>query len=98
MFRSLHTSPVAKIASATVLLAVTFFGGLTAISLSGVSEVRAEPETAAAMHSSKSDRLPVRAKGSACSSLGWPHFEQSCQFDMRRQVDDVRVVRVISLR
>jgi hypothetical protein len=50
------------------------------------------------MHSSKSDRLPVRAKGSACSSLGWPHFEQSCQFDMRRQVDDVRVVRVISLR
>jgi hypothetical protein len=45
MFRSFHTQLVTKIASATILLAVTFAGGLVAISMAGVSEVKAEPET-----------------------------------------------------
>ena len=47
MFRSFHTQLVTKIASATLLLAVTFACGLVAISMSGVSEVKAEPEPTA---------------------------------------------------
>ena len=79
-------------------MALTFAGGLVAISMSGVSEVKAEPEATAMVHSGKGDRLPVRGKGAACSSLGWPHYEPSCQFDRRRQANDLRAVRVISLR
>ena len=98
MSRSFHTPLVTKIASASILLTVTFVGVLVAISMSGVSDVRAEPETTAMAHPGKGDRLPVRGKGTACSSLGWPHYEPRCQFDMRRQATDLRTVRVISLR
>jgi hypothetical protein len=31
----------------------------------------------------KGDRLPALASGAACSSRGWPHYEQTCQFDLR---------------
>ena len=47
------------------------------------------------------DRLPEiakGAKGSACSARGWPHYEQSCLFDVRRSADEVRTVRLIVLR
>jgi len=42
--------------------------------------------------------LPVLVKGNACSSLGWPHYERNCQFDPRRPADEMRIVRVVSLR
>ena len=79
-------------------MALTFAGGLVAISMSDLSEVKAEPEATVIAHSGKGDRLPVRGKGTACSSLGWPHYEPSCQLDMRRQANDLSTVRVISLR
>ena len=41
------------------------------------------------------DRLPVVAKGAACSQHGWPHYEQSCLFDKRGAANDARKVRVI---
>jgi hypothetical protein len=79
-------------------LAAAFVGGLAVFPMSGVSEVRAAPEIGAAAHHAKADRLPALAKGTACSSRGWPHYERSCQFDMRRQIDEVRTVRIVSLR
>jgi hypothetical protein len=73
--------------------------------LSGVLQVSAEPQIAVpqvevAVHQShaKGDRLPVLVKGTACSPLGWPHYEQSCQFDRRRSADQAPAVRVIALR
>ena len=46
----------------------------------------------------KADRLSVAVKGTACSSRGWPNYEPSCQFDMRRPANEARTVRVIALR
>jgi hypothetical protein len=99
MFESFNAPLAAMLASAGAIMAITFIGG-SAIFLSGVLEVRAESpvEVAAQRPHAKGDRLPVFFKGTACSSLGWPHYEQACQFDMRRSADDVRIVRVLALR
>jgi hypothetical protein len=46
----------------------------------------------------KGDRLHALAKGSACSTRGWPHYEPSCQFDLRRSADaELGKVRVIAI-
>jgi hypothetical protein len=97
MFRRFRAPIAATVASVSVITAAACAGGL-AVFLSGVLEVKAEPKINVAVHHAKADRLPVLAKGTACSSLGWPHYEQSCQFDMRRQHDDVRTVRIVGLR
>ena len=99
MFRSFRTSIATKVVSITAVMAAALIGGV-AIFLSGVLEVRAEApaEPVIQQASAKGDRLPVFVKGTACSSLGWPHYEQRCQFDMRRAADDVRTVRVLALR
>ena len=99
MFRSFSAPPATVIASVGAVAAATFIGGL-AVFLSGVLEVRAEPQGKVAVHQAhpKGDRLPVLVKGTGCSSLGWPHYEPSCQFDMRRPVDDVRTIRIVALR
>ena len=49
-------------------------------------------------HFLKGDRLPILLKGSACSTLGWPHYEQHCLVDWRRTADEIPNVRVIALR
>jgi hypothetical protein len=46
----------------------------------------------------KADRLPIFVKGTACSKLGWPYYEQGCLFDDRVSADEVRTVRIIALR
>jgi hypothetical protein len=46
----------------------------------------------------KSDRLPESLKGAACSSHGWPYYEQNCKFDIRRSNHDAQMVRVIVVR
>jgi len=71
-----------------------------ALFLSGVPDVRAEIIEKPAVHQlqAKGDRLLVLTKGTACSSHGWPHYEQSCQFDMRRPADQARTVRIVALR
>ena len=48
--------------------------------------------------SMKVDRLAVVVKGAACSLHGWPHFERSCQFDLRKPDNQARTVRVLALR
>jgi len=82
-----------------VVIAAALIGGV-AVLWSGLLEVRAEPQAAVALHqlAAKGDRLPGVAKGAACSLLGWPHYEQSCQFDKRRPAGDMRTVRIIAIR
>jgi len=58
----------------------------------------AKAETATVSPDMKGDRLALRTQGTACSDLGWPHYEQHCIFDRSRSADDVRTVRVIVLR
>ena len=95
----LRNRPFVTIASVGAIVTATLVGGVSVL-LSGVLEVSAEPQVKPAVYlvNAKSDRLPVLVKGAACSSRGWPNYEQSCQFDKRRSVDDTRVVRVIALR
>jgi hypothetical protein len=99
MFHSLSAALATGIASAGAITAATLVGGVTVL-LSGVPAVRAAPQIKAATYQTlaKSDRLPVASKGTACSALGWPHFETTCQFDMRRPASEFRAVRVIELR
>lgn len=47
--------------------------------------------------SAKAARLTVAVKGSACSLQGWPNFERSCQFDLRKPENEARKVRVLAL-
>ena len=58
----------------------------------------AKTETGTMLPDAKGDRLALRAQGTACSDLGWPHYEQRCIFDRSKRADQVRTVRVISLR
>ena len=99
MLGSFNAPSATAIVSASAIMTAAFVGGLAVI-LSGAPEVKAEPQIKIAVDHvhAKADRLPVAVKGPACSSLGWPHYEQACQFDMRRSVDDVRIVRVLALR
>jgi hypothetical protein len=46
----------------------------------------------------KGDRMPARTQGTACSDLGWPHYEQRCIFDRSKPAGEVSTVRVISFR
>jgi hypothetical protein len=41
---------------------------------------------------------PILLTGGACSMLEWPHYEQSCQFDMRPRPAELRTVRIIAVR
>ncbi len=43
-------------------------------------------------------RHAILPRGTACSAHGWPHFEQSCQFDRRNPANEARNARVIILR
>jgi hypothetical protein len=97
MFKFISASRA--IASAGAIAAATLAGGLTVL-LSDAPTVRAEPQIAAATDQAlaKGNRLTVVAKGTACSALGWPHFEATCQFDLRRPAGEMRAVRVIALR
>ncbi len=94
MFKSVIAKSITAIAAATVVAGLVVF--LTSIA----PEAKADPQVTSALGSpqAKSDRLPVVLKGAACSLRGWPHYEQSCQFDRRELADETRTVRVIALR
>jgi hypothetical protein len=99
MSKSSRTQLVTPIASGAAVALTAVLGGLV-VFLSSVPAVKAESplEVAAQQQLAKADRLPVLVKGTACSSLGWPHYERHCQFDMRRPADEMRAVRIIALR
>jgi hypothetical protein len=46
----------------------------------------------------EADRVPVRAKGAACSSRSWPYYDQDCRFDLRAPAKEAQTIRVIDLR
>jgi hypothetical protein len=99
MIKPVNKPLITTIASVGAIVAASLIGGV-AVFLLGVPEVRAEALDKAAVHrlQAKGDRLPVLVKGTACSAQGWPHYEQGCQFDMRRPADEVRTVRIVALR
>jgi hypothetical protein len=81
---------------------IAVVGAAALASLIAVSVALAPPATAAQTQDTvqshtKGDRLPMRSTGSACSSFGWPNYEQSCQFDLSRSSDAARTVRVLDL-
>jgi len=86
--------------TAIALMAATLVASLAIFLNSIVPEARAESQVTGALRHphAKGDRLPALAKGAGCSSRGWPHYEKTCQFDMRRPADELRKVRIIALR
>jgi hypothetical protein len=100
MFRSFRAPRATTVASVSAVMTATFLGGLAVFLMSGVLDATAKPVTqvAVAQTQSKGDRLPVLQKGAACSSRGWPNYEPSCQFDLRRPWVDMPAVRIIALR
>jgi hypothetical protein len=82
---------------AIVVLAV-LVAGMAAYFL--VPEARAESQVtgAPAPSHAEGDRLPAPVMASECSSRGWPHYEKSCQFDLRGPEHQARTVRIIALR
>ena len=78
--------------------AAALVAGLTAILVATAPSAKAAPQTQDGIQShTKGDRLAMRPTGGACSSHGWPHYEQNCQFDLSRSADAVRTVRVLDL-
>jgi hypothetical protein len=86
--------------SIAAIAAAALVAGLVVFLTSVVPEARAASQVTDAVHQphAKGDRLTILVKGAACSSRGWPHYEQSCQFDTRRPANETRTVRVIALR
>jgi hypothetical protein len=94
MLKSIVARSVTLVAAIVLVVAQAAF--LTPV----VPEAKAEPQVSGATHQPhpKGDRLAAPGKGAACSSRGWPHYEQSCQFDRRKPASEAPTVRVISLR
>jgi hypothetical protein len=100
MLRSFSVTLITTIASASAIIATICFGGLGVFLISGADNAKAEPLTNVVVHRTvgKGDRLPVLKRGADCSSRGWPNYEASCQYDMRRPFGQMPTVRVIALR
>jgi hypothetical protein len=84
MFRSITAQSIAAIVVAAGV------AGLVVFVTSGTPEASAAPLV-------KSEPVPV-ATGAACSSRGWPAYEKTCQFDLRRPANEARIVRIVGLR
>lgn len=85
--------------SITAITAAALVAGLGVFFTSAVPQARAEPQFDTGDRAlPKGDRLPVPATGTGCSSLGWPRYEQKCQFDLRQPANAARTVRIIALR
>jgi exosome complex RNA-binding protein Rrp42 (RNase PH superfamily) len=80
------------------LVAASAIAGLLVFLTAEAPKASADVTGAQVQRAAKSERVPASVKGTACSARGWPHFEQNCLFDDRTSADDVRTVRVITLR
>jgi hypothetical protein len=94
MMKSVTAKAVTAIGTAALALGALIFSPSTA------PAAKEEAPIAIVLHQplAKDDRLPTLAKGTACSSRGWPHYEQRCQFDLRRPAQAAQAVRIIALR
>lgn len=83
-------SAAAMVAGLAVLAPRDF--GVPVVSREPPSELVANPAP-------PTDEGPsILLTGGACSSLEWPHYEQSCQFATRQGTAEVRVIRIIAVR
>jgi hypothetical protein len=69
-----------------------------AVFASAAPPAEGEPQIDSAQRLAKADRLPVHIEGAACSSHGWPYYDQGCRFDLRAPANEAPTVRVIALR
>ncbi len=83
--------PLVKVAFAAAIAGLFVFA--TAAAPDASASVDTLPQATAT-----ADRLPAQGTGTACSQHGWPHFEQHCQFDLRKPGNNARTVRIIALR
>ena len=98
MLRSFALTSIAPITAYHLGVGLAVFAScvIAAVLVTSVApEVKAHVAITLHAPHSKGDRLSVE-KGADCSSLGWPHYEQNCQFDLRRPVI-VPAVRIIAL-
>ena len=89
-----------SVQSLSAAAAAALVGSLAAFLTPVAPQARADTQLeapASPRSTSKGDRLPQLVTGRACSSKSWPHYDQRCQFDLRRSVDDVRVVRMVNM-
>jgi hypothetical protein len=93
MLSSFVTKSILAIGAAAVLVTAAAFIA------SVVPEAKAATRVTTAFNhlNAAGDRPSAAAAGSACSH-SWPNYEQSCQFDLRRPVGEMRTVRVIAVR
>ena len=94
MFNSVAATSITAIASAALVASLAVF------CTSAVPQAKAAPQIEAPRDQAlaQSDRLPVPAAGTGCSSQGWPQYERKCQFDLRQPANAARTVRIIALR
>ena len=85
MFRFAHV--IAAVIVAALVASVATFGSMA---------LEAKAETTLAPAPLSQPAAP--AKGPACLLQGWPHYDQSCQFDLRGPAGETRKIRVIALR
>ena len=91
MFKSITANAIAAVTTAALAATLTIF-----LTPGAVPEAKAHSQvTVMPPAPAVADRLPAIAKGNACSSRGWPNYEQSCLFDLRTPAKEVRTVRVI---
>jgi hypothetical protein len=94
MIKSITANAIAAVTTAALAATLTIF-----LTPGVVPEAKAHSRVTARLPVSVvADSLPAIATGNACSSRGWPHYEQSCLFDLRTLAKEVRTVRVIVLR
>ena len=93
----MFTSATSK--SINLVAALALLAGQTAFLTSTAPEAKAAPVAASAPQAlAKGDRLVVAPKGTACSSQGWPYYEQGCQLDRSKPADAAPKIRIIALR
>jgi hypothetical protein len=94
MFKLISVQSLSAAAAAALVGSLAAF--LTPVAPQARADTQAEaPASSRSM--SKGDRLPLLVTGRACSSKSWPHYDQRCQIDLRRSVDDVRAVRIVNM-
>ena len=86
--------------SITAIIVAALVAGVAVFLTSGVPGAKAEPQAKAALlqPDAKNDALRALITGTACSSRGWPHYEQSCLFDLRGAAHKAPTVRIIAVR
>jgi hypothetical protein len=91
-------SVVAKSITAIAVLALVAGPAIFLVSVALEAKAETQVEGALRQPDAKHDRLPVLATGADCSLRGWPNYEPTCRFDLRRPAHEARTVRVIVLR